>query len=595
MTAANPSQALATVLVDELARNRITHVCLAPGSRSTALAMAAHARPEVAVHVGVDERSVGFLALGIARATGWPAAVVSTSGTAAVNFHPPVVEADAARVPLLVLTADRPPERRHTGANQTIDQLGLYSTAVRWFCEMGAPEDRAGSNAYWRSTVCRAVGEAVGVGGRPGPVHVNLAFREPLVPAADDGRSRAAPFAHPTAGRSGGRPWTAVRRGPRPASDAELTGLADRIAATERGLVVAGDTPVAAEPVVALARAAGWPLLAEPLSGARTGPTAVSTYHLLLSHPTFARAHRPDLVVRIGRAALSRPLLDLLDETVPQVLVDPDGAWLDPRRTVGQVVAADPAATCARLADRLETRGDSSWLTSWCDAERRARHAVDTALDAEQSPSEPRTARDVADLVPDGGTLVVASSMPVRDLDRFMRPRSGLTVLGNRGASGIDGLVSTAIGAALARTSAPAGRPADDHTAGDHRPTVALAGDLSLLHDRNGFLLLDEHPDVVVVVVNNDGGGIFSFLPQAGFPDSFERLFGTPHGVDPAEVAATHNLDHRRVEQAGELKPVLAEACRTGGMHLIEVRTDRDANTELHRRLQQQVTEALEG
>lgn len=573
--AANPSHAFATVLVDELVRLGLRHACLAPGSRSTAVAIAFHEHPDVALHVGIDERSVSFLALGIARATGTPAAVLTTSGTAAVNLHPAVVEADAARVPLLVLTADRPPELRGTGANQTIDQVGLYGGAVRWAVDLGPPEDRAASNAHWRSTADRAWSHAVGATGPAGPVHLNLPMREPLVPLSDDGRTSAPPFEHRTDGRPDGAPWTTTARPSyRPDRDV-LDRLAARIGDTERGLVVVGDTDTDPGPVVALAEAAGWPLVAEPLSGARTGDHAVSTYDHLLAHGPFADAHRPDLVVRIGRVALSRHLLSFLDAQVPQVLVDRDGARLDPRRAVSEVVVGYPAEVCGTLAEEVD-RDPGGWLDDWREAEAAARRAVDRRLDADGTPSEPRTARDVAAAVPDGGWLVAASSMPVRDLDRAMRPRGGLRVVGNRGASGIDGFVSTALGVAL----------------GSGAPTVALAGDLSMLHDSNGFLLLDEPADVTFVVVNNDGGGIFHHLPQAGL-EAFERLFGTPHGRDLEKLAAFHSLWYERIDRARDLEPAVRASVSDGGVRLIEVRTDRGAQVELHRALRAAVADAL--
>jgi 2-succinyl-5-enolpyruvyl-6-hydroxy-3-cyclohexene-1-carboxylate synthase len=568
--AANPSQALATVLVDELARAGVSDACLAPGSRSAPLAMALHADPRIHLHVRIDERSAAFLALGIARATRRPVAVVCTSGTAAANFHPAVLEAHHARVPLLVLTADRPPELRDTAANQTIDQLRLYGTAVRWCVDVGVPEPRAESIAYWRAVAARAV--AVAGDSPPGPVHLNLAFREPLVPMA-----QGEGFPHELDGRPGGQPWTRVARAPRPAQESELDALAAAVAENERGLLVAADWDGDPEPLLGLARVAGWPVLPEPLSGARTGEQAISTYGSLLADPEFAAAHRPTFVLRVGRQGLSRPLSRLLAGPVPQVLVDADGAWLDPERSLTRVVAADPALVAGTLVKALPPRGTSPWLASWRAAEHRARAALDALLDAEPEPSEPRTARDLAALAPQGSTLVAASSMPVRDLDSFMVPRQGLRVVANRGASGIDGFVSTAVGVAL----------------GTGQPTLALAGDLSLLHDVNGLLLEHDRPDLVLVVVNNDGGGIFSFLPQAAFQDGFERLFGTPHGMDLRHLAAAYGCGYRRLERADELEAIVAEAQTAGGVQIVEVRTDRAANLDLHRRLLAAVAESI--
>lgn len=563
-----PATALARVLVDELARGGVTDAVVAPGSRSAPLAMALAADERIRCGVMIDERSAAFYGLGLAKATRRPAVLVSTSGTAAVNFHPGVVEASHSRVPLVVLTADRPPEQRDTGANQTVDQLALYGSAVRWFCEVGVPEERPGVVGYWRSVAARALAEATG--SPPGPVHANVAFREPLVPQDGDG------FSEPLDGRPDGRPWTRVSSGPRQATAETLDRLADQAQRTERGLLVAGDGDGDPHAIVLLAERLGWPLIAEPTSNARFGEHVVSTAHALASADDFAATHRPDLVLQVGKPGLSRAVGRLVGPDVTHVLIDADGEWLDPHRSLGEVVIADPADLAAQLSATRPAGATTGWLTSWREADRRARRVIDEALDAQETPSEPRTARDLAEALPDGALLVGASSMPVRDLDAFMRPRTGLRLLGNRGASGIDGFVSTALGAAAAHDG----------------PTAALAGDLSLLHDQNGLLLADR-PDLVLVVVHNDGGGIFSLLPQASFPDHFEAVFGTPHGVDMARLAATYGCGHTHLERPVDLPAALEHAYAAGGVQLIEVRTDRTANAVLHQRLVDAVAEDL--
>jgi 2-succinyl-5-enolpyruvyl-6-hydroxy-3-cyclohexene-1-carboxylate synthase len=340
---------------------------------------------------------------------------------------------------------------------------------------------------------------------------------------------------------------------------------------------VVGETTAPPQAVLDLATAAGWPIVAEPFSGARQGAHAVSTAVLLLGDEGFAAAHRADVVIRLGRVHLSRQVGRYLAAAGRQVLVDPDGAWLDPERGADRIVAADPGRICAAVAARRgPPRPPGEWLRGWQAAEQRARAAVDALLDDEDAPSEPRTARDLAACLPDGSLLVAASSMPVRDLDLFAAPRGGLRVLGNRGASGIDGFVSTALGVALVNDG----------------PVAALAGDLSLLHDQNG-LLLANRPDLVLVVVNNDGGGIFSFLPQARFPGSFEAVFGTPHGVDFGHLAALHTCGYERVERAEALPGMVAAARSAGGVQILEVRTDRAANVALHERLRQAVSAAV--
>lgn len=579
--AENPSRAQALVVVDELARCGVRHAVLAPGSRSAALAMALHEDPRVATHVEIDERAAGFLALGAAKASGVPTVVVTTSGTATANLYPAVVEADAADVPIIVLTADRPPELRGTGANQTIDQTKLFGDRVRWFTELGVAEDRDGVVAYWRSTVCRLWGEAAGVAGRSGPVHANVPVREPTVPASDDGRATAPPFTRPLDGRPHRRPWTAVHGAPRRLTHAELSDLAGRIAATERGLIVVGDADTPPGPVAALARAAGWPVIAEPMSGLRGDDTVIGTAALLLDHPGFARKHRPDLVLRMGRQGLSRGVARLLGPDVPQVLLDAGGRWLDPGRAVSEILAADPGLTCAALARHLGVAAGSDWLDSWRRIDGRVRARVDETLDAERDPTEPRTARDVVRAVPDDGILVVSSSMPVRDLDAHMPGRRRLRVVANRGASGIDGVVSTVLGVALASPS---------------RAVVGLLGDLALLHDANGLLVraAADSVDAVLVVVDNDGGGIFSFLPQADYPLHFEAVFGTPHGRDLTALAAFHDLPVTVVDVPDRLEAAVTGAVRGGGVRLVVVRTDRKANVEVHRRVRRAVADVLD-
>jgi 2-succinyl-5-enolpyruvyl-6-hydroxy-3-cyclohexene-1-carboxylate synthase len=469
---------------------------------------------------------------------------------------------------------------RGTGANQTIDQIKLYGDAVRWFAEVGVPEALPGSVAYWRSAACRAW--AATVGSPPGPVHLNLAFRDPLIPVADD-----AGFPHPLDGRPGQEPWTRTGASPAGMSAEDRRGLRALLAAADRCLVVAGEAPGGSGEARALAASGGWPLLADPLSGARMGATAISAYEAILRHPGFASAMRPDLVVRVGRMGTSKPLASYLGPEVPQVVVDPDGDWADPGRSAQWIIRADPSELPS-LVELSGPRGapqgagsaQTPWTQRWLEAEAAARPAIDAVLDADDSPSEPRTARDLAAWCPDGATLVAASSMPIRDLESFMRPRSGLRVIANRGASGIDGFVSTTLGAALA------GR--------GRGPTVALAGDLSMLHDQNGLLLARSGSvDAVFVVVNNDGGGIFSFLPQAEFPGDFERLFGTPHGMPFEAVAALYRCGYRRVERAAGLTAAVGEALSAGGVHLVEVPTERTANVALHRRIWQSVGAAL--
>lgn len=558
----NPSTAQARVLIDELARGGLRHAVIAPGSRSAPLALAVDAHPDVTVHVEIDERSAAFLALGIGRASGTPAAVICSSGTAAVNLHPAIVEACHARVPLIALTADRPPELRATGANQTIAQAGLYGGATRWAVDVSVAERRAGQVAYWRSLAARAVAEARG---RPsGPVHCNVGLRDPLVPDDDDG------WIEPLdGGREAMRPWTTRTDELALPAPALVVDVVHLVEAHPRGALVLGDVEVDGLVAAGFAEAAGWPVVAEPHSGARTGDHVVSTADLLLADTAFADAHLPDVAIVVGRPVLTRGVRRWLDAVPQTVVVDGDGAWLDPGRTVAQIVRADPVGLLRDVAARVAGRGTTHYLAQWQHAERAARAAVDALLDGQAAPSEPRVARDLAACLPDGAALVAASSMPIRDLSAVMRPRRGLRVLGNRGASGIDGFVSTTLGVAI----------------GHDGPVAGLCGDLSLLYDQNGFLLAAEtRPDAVVVVVNNDGGGIFSLLEQRDVA-GFERLFGTPHGIPFASLASTYGLGYHPLARAADLADTVCGALDAGGLHLVEVRTGRSANADLHRDL----------
>jgi 2-succinyl-5-enolpyruvyl-6-hydroxy-3-cyclohexene-1-carboxylate synthase len=575
---------LALTLVDELVRAGLTDACLAPGSRSAPLALALAEHPGVRLHVHLDERSAAFFALGAAKASGRPAAVLCTSGTAAANLHPAVLEADHAHAPLLLLTADRPPALRGTGANQTVDQIKLYGSAVRLFCEVGmpAPTGAAGAGAgagtgasdaadgrYWRSLAARAWLAALGP--PAGPVHLNFAFAEPLVPRPLRGA--------PVPGRPAGAPWTRVSRRPQRPDPAEVEALAEAVRGTPRGLLVLGwDARLDPGAVDAFAAAAGWPVLADPLSGGRRGPAAVSTYDSLLRLRGFAAEHRPDLVLRVGAAPTSKVLTGWLDAAVPQVMVDPEGGWPDPGRAASGQLVADPSALLEALAAaigraaggraRRPDRRNHPWLAGWLRAESLARHAIDELLDSSEEPFEGRVARDLVAALPDRATLVVGSSMPVRDVDAFAAPRDGLRLVANRGVSGIDGFVATSLGVAAV-------------TGG---PVAALCGDLSLLHDATSLLgAAGRRPGVVLVVCDNDGGGIFSFLPQADLPaPSFETLFATPHGLDLADLAVAARLPCQRLTKASELGPALEAALGRGGTEVLLVPGDRAANRARH-------------
>lgn len=499
-------------LVDEWARAGVRHAVVAPGSRSTPMALALAADDRIAVHVFHDERCAAFCALGIGLATGVPAVVLCTSGTAATHFHAAVVEAHHAGVPLLAVTADRPPELRDAGAPQTIDQQHLYGGAVRWFCDPGVPDEA--SRPRWRSIAARAVAEAL----EGGPVHLNLPFREPLV-----GTRGELPPPLP-------RPAGATAQATAAAPPASLPTLRLQ---SRRPLVVAG-APVEVPD--------GVPVLATPRSGIAAG---VRHADALLRVPALRDELRPDLVVRVGPPPASRVVNEWLAATGAVEVCDRPG-W-DPYGTVSAFGTVDLAAL---------GEPEPGWAARWAELDAAAEKAIAEVLAAHPEPSEPATARDLLASLPPGAHLVVASSMPIRDLEWWATPRPDVTVHANRGANGIDGTISTAIGVALATGA----------------PTTVLLGDLAFLHDAGALTGLPARGvDLSIVVLHNDGGGIFSFLPQATALDRarFEQLFGTPHGVDVAAVA------------------------RAYGVEVTVVRTDRAANRALHDELVAAVAAAV--
>ncbi|WP_020578418.1 2-succinyl-5-enolpyruvyl-6-hydroxy-3-cyclohexene-1-carboxylic-acid synthase [Actinopolymorpha alba] len=582
----NPSTALARVFVDEMWRSGVREAVLAPGSRNAPLAFALHAsdaRGHIRLHVRIDERSAGFLAVGLAKASRRPVPVVCTSGTAAANLHPAVLEAHHAGVPLVVLTADRPPDLRGVGASQTTDQVKLYGDAVRMFHEVGVPERRPGQNAYWRELVGRAVAIARGFRDRhPGPVHLNLAFREPLVPDPEDLDDGGTPTDWPESldGRSNGGRWTRIER------------LAtDHISWLEPGprtMVVAGDGADAQARW--LAETAGWPLLAEPTSGARSGPNALGPYRLLLDADT-ELVRGIERVIVYGWPTLSRPVTRLITrDDVEIVVVARRPAWPDPGHQAYRVTATVAMEGTVDGADRREP---DEWLSAWLSADQCARGAIEEVLAREPGLTGLHVARDVAAAVPGGGLLFAGSSNPIRDLDLAgapwsnrlvdeggrIDPRDHRRVLANRGLAGIDGTVSSAIGAALV------------HRIG---PSYALLGDLAFLHDSNGLVRgsYEARPDLTVVVVNDDGGGIFTTLEQGApvYAEAFDRVFGTPHGVDIGALAAATRTPYTLARSRRDLRAALS---RSRGLRIVEVRVDRSRIRALHARLRTAVAAAV--
>ena len=580
MDPTNRNTALASALVEELGRCGVRDAVLSPGSRSTPLALALWREPAIDARVIVDERSAGYFAVGAAQASGQPVAVLCTSGTAAANLHPAVCEADEAAVPLIVLTADRPPELRGIGAGQTIDQLKLYGSATRWFCEVGRHEADDAGLLHHRSVACRAFFAAAG-DPRPGPVHLNICWREPLGPEPRPGDLTASsPLAFE--GRDGERPLTTVAAAPGPPPEPLVDALAERIASAPRGLIVAGRMPdrSAVEPIAALARATGYPILAEPTSQLRFGPhdreLVVSRYEPIAR----GRPQRlvPDLVLRFGEMPTCKPLRQWLGDLpgAAQLVVNPDRGWNEPTRIAGAIVRAEPARLASALAGRTGGDPDQAWAGAWLAASGAAGEAIEAELAGLSEATEPGVHAALGRAYADGDLVYTASSMPIRDQEAFLAGGPAeVRFLANRGANGIDGLISAGIGAASATG----------------RPAWIITGDLGLFHDMNALAAL-RHAEapVRIVVLDNDGGGIFEFLPQATemTREEFEAILGTPLGLDAERIAALHAIPYERIT---DLSRLAGAGARTG---LVHVPVDRAANVALHERLGETAAEALE-
>jgi 2-succinyl-5-enolpyruvyl-6-hydroxy-3-cyclohexene-1-carboxylate synthase len=625
MTQATDTYLLLRAFVDELARCGLRDACTSPGSRCAPLVLSLAREPRLRCHSHVDERCAGFFALGLAKASGRPVAVTCTSGTAAAELLPAAIEAHEAGVPLLILTADRPPELRENGAGQTIDQIKLYGGAAKWFFEVGAHDVEAAgageagigtagrARLRWiRTLACRAYWRSLE--GRPGVVHLNFPLREPLV---EDG-----PLPADGTGRPDGRPLVTSTPA-RAAAPEDARSLAAPVAAARRGVVVAGryerDTALG-EAAAAFCTAAGWPLLADPLSGARRGEAALAHYDALLRHGSFAAGVKPDLVLRVGDLPTSKPLRRWLASLcdVPQAAIEQEGRWQDPDATLCRRFALEPAAALRQLVQDAPAP-DPDWLESWRSADERAAEAILGVLGVEGL-SEPTVAAELGVLLPERATLFVASSMPVRDIESFWPVRPDPPrVLCNRGANGIDGTVSSAFGAAVEVRG----------------PVVLLIGDVALAHDIGGLLAARRlELDLTIVLIDNGGGGIFDFLPIAHAPltggveseggrpsgagaavhaggrgaasesaangtreDLYTRHIATPTGLDFSLAAQLYGLEHELVADVVSFRAALERALtpRPGRSRIIEVRTDRTRNVALHRRVWEAVAGVLDG
>jgi len=582
-TAPNVNTLWGRVVVDELAKAGVERVCVVPGSRSTPLAVAAARNDDLVVDSLLDERSAGFYALGRAKRTGRPTPLVCTSGTAAAEFHPAVIEADRSRTPMVVLTADRPPSLQDSGANQTVDQLRLYGDAVRWFRALPEPAVDDRTLRSLRTTVARAV--LASLGPNPGPVHLDVPFEKPLAPVVGPDPVPAAfadRFPLAVHGRDG--PYVRAHRGTLTTAPETIDAVADAVVAAERGLIVAGPRGVdglAPEAAAALAEATGYPLLADVLSGLRFDPAlagvdVVGGYDAYLGTDAVSGWPHPEVVVRFGASPTSQSLQTYLgDAGARQFVVDAAGGWREATFAATDLVVADPTAFAAALAERLRERGagdEDTGAADWAGRFRAAEAAHWSLVGATDVLFEGALAGRTAALAPTSATLFVSNSMPVRDLDRFAEPSAaGLTVLGNRGASGIDGITSTALGA---------GSATDD-------PLVLLTGDLACYHDLTGLLALERGGvEATIVLVNNDGGGIFNMLPIAAVDPPFTELFETPHGLDFGHVADLFGLTHVVVDALDGFESAYRDALTADGSHLVEVTTDARDSFAVRDRLQ---------
>jgi len=567
--------AFVTAFVDELARSGLRHVCLSPGSRSTPLAFTVAACPRLKTWLHLDERSSAYFALGMARALGEPVALVCTSGTAAANYFPAAAEARFANVPLLMLTADRPPELLDCGANQTIDQVGMYGSHVKWSVNLPVPDADPELLRYVRAVACRAMATAA----RPpaGPVHINLPFREPLLPGPsclDMVRSEGADAT--SEGRAPGQVHTRFEISPRPLESSKLKEIAGRLGESRRGVVVCGpqSDPDFASAITSLASRLNYPVLADPLSQVRCGPhergLVVDCYDAFLRDEGAAHLLEPEVVLQFGAAPTSKSLLTYLRRNMKaRRIVVQDENWGDPLHSASEIICAGAAGFAEDLANVVSARtGDGGWTDRWQAINSAARIAIDSTIAGMDSLFEGRIFAELATVLPSRANLFAGNSMPVRDMDSFF-PRSSKHVrfFCNRGASGIDGVVSSALGASAVLKE----------------PLVLVIGDLSFYHDMNGLMAARlHHLNATIILVNNDGGGIFSFLPPREHPEFFEKCFGTPHGLTFGAAASLYGLGYSRVNSWKDFNSAVSASINSPGTAIVEVPSERERNAQLH-------------
>lgn len=589
---ANRNTLYAEIFVDELARAGLKHVVLAPGSRNTSLVLAFAKHEHLQKYSHLDERSAAFFALGLALATDAPTAVVCTSGTAAANFFPAIVEAHQSCVPLLVLTADRPPELRHSGANQTIDQIKLYGDYALWFVDASLPEADPPTVAIrnLRTLANRAYARANGI--RKGVVHINLPFRKPLEPTPVEGDSlEVEPNPYPKEALSAGRPFTLISQGDLYPSNAQTNELVKWVQESPWGVIIAGPNAIrhSPNPFLRMSHVTGYPILAEPTSGLRYCDTisdrVIGSYNLLSLDGDFLS---PNMIIQFGDVPTSNALLTYLGKVRPKhrVLFTENGEWRDDLHTLTAVIQARPAQVIDKLDRHLSSLmddGDYMPDATWTDRLNRMDKATWQIVEDEIQNGDyfdGGVVYDVIDLIPPESSLFAGNSLPIRHLDQFGKPvNKRIYGYANRGASGIDGNISTALGIGAARR--------------DH-PLVAIIGDVTFYHDMNGLLAVHRcGVPVTIVLLNNNGGGIFHRLPIRDFDPAFTNYFVTPHGLDFSHAARLYGLDHIQTTTRTEFREAFAASVGSGSSTIIEVCTDAQADLARRSAIMQRVREQI--
>lgn len=561
--------------VDELVQVGVTEAIVSPGSRSTPMAILMAEHPDMNVTINIDERSSAFYALGVAKASKKPVAILCTSGTAAANYFPAIVEAYYSRVPLIVLTADRPHELRDIGAPQAIDQNQLYGNHAKWFVEMALPENSEQMLAYVRTMAGRAAGTAQSA--PEGPVHLNFPFREPLVPNLGlDQLWGTSKIAKKNVNVVVGKPTMDEEQ-------AQL--ISDVVSEKVKGIIVCGshDHSEFGHAVANLAETLQFPILADPLSQLRSGTHPKSYildgYDAFLRNEEFREAFSPDIIIRFGAMPVSKSLLQFIQKqkNTPQIVVDGDGGWRDPTLSATDMVYCDEIEFCQAITKRIQKRSDNGWISSWININEIVKENIN-AVHQEETLFEGKVFTELQEILPNGSTLFVGNSMPIRDLDTFFtNNEKSIHALGNRGANGIDGLVSTAMG-----------------ISSQNEHTVLVIGDLSFYHDLNGLLAAKHHHlNSTIVLINNDGGGIFSFLPQSQEEKHFETLFGTPIGLDYEHAVKMYGGKFTSVENWAEFREAISASLNGKGLHVVEVKTDRQENVMIHRKMWNNVSQEI--